>query len=217
MGDNFSKPLSVLTLPTLRRVVCLCLGLLFSLPLVADDIYKYVAADGTVTYSYLKPRSGTFEQLEPNCLISYIGCELSRSDWSRVPLNLSAYNELIYNVATRHGVEPALVRALIHAESNFNHQAVSRAGAQGLMQLMPATQKRFGVKNPYNVGQNVEAGTRLLKSLLLRYKNNIKFAAAAYNAGETAVERYQGVPPYEETQNYVRRVSQLYSRYRKEG
>ena len=85
------------------------------------------------------------------------------------------------------------------------------------MQLMPATQKRFGVKNPYNVGQNVEAGTKLLKNLLVRYRNNIKFVAAAYNAGETAVERYQGVPPYEETQNYVRRVTQLYARYRKMG
>jgi soluble lytic murein transglycosylase-like protein len=195
----------------MRLIVPLLLG-----PLTAggDEIFKYVAADGTVTYSAFKPRNGAFEKLEPTCLLSYIGCDLARSDWSRVPLNHTAYRQLILDVATRHKVDPALVRALIHAESNFNHEALSRAGAQGLMQLMPETQKLFGVKNPYNVGQNVDAGTRLLKQLLVKYRNDIKFAAAAYNAGETAVERYRGVPPYEETQNYVRRVSQLYSRYR---
>lgn len=186
-------------------------------PATAADIYKYVAADGTVTYSAFKPRRGSFEKLQPSCLLAYIGCDLARSDWSRVPLNHSAYRQLIADAASRHGVDPALLRALIHAESNFNHQAVSRAGAQGLMQLMPQTQKLFGVKDPYNVGQNVEAGTRLLKQLLMKYRNDIKIAAAAYNAGEKAVERYRGVPPYEETQNYVRRVSQLYTRYRKPG
>jgi len=188
-------------------------------PLTAggDEIFKYVAADGTVTYSAFKPRTGAFEQIEPSCLLSYIGCDLARADWNHVPLNHTAYRQLILDVATRHKVDPALVRAMIHAESNFNHEALSRAGAQGLMQLMPETQKLFGVKNPYNVGQNVEAGTRLMKQLLVKYRNDIKFAAAAYNAGETAVERYRGVPPYEETQNYVRRVTQLYHRYRKAG
>ncbi|HEY0721709.1 MAG TPA: lytic transglycosylase domain-containing protein [Gammaproteobacteria bacterium] len=180
----------------------------------ADEIFKYVAADGTVTYSAFKPQSGSFKKLEPSCLLSYIGCEQSHADWSHVPLNHAAYRQLITDTASRHGVDPALLRALIHAESNFNHQALSRAGAQGLMQLMPQTQKQFGVKDPYNVGENVEAGTRLLKRLLVKYRNDFKMAAAAYNAGEEAVERYRGVPPYEETQNYVRRVSQLYSRYR---
>jgi len=183
----------------------------------ADEIFKYVAADGTVTYSAFKPRSGSFEKLEPNCLLSYIGCDLARADWNHVPLNHTAYRQLITDVASRHGVDPALVRALIHAESNFNEQALSRAGAQGLMQLMPVTQKKFGVKNPYNVGQNVDAGTRLLKQLLVKYRNDVKIAAAAYNAGIDAVERYRGVPPYEETQNYVRRVTILYSRYRQHG
>lgn len=203
--------------PRARRGIVLWGALLLSVASPADEIFKYVDADGTVTYSAFKPRSGAFEKIEPNCLLSYLGCELSRADWSRIPLNTTAYQELIVEVTSRHGVDPALVRALIHAESNFNHQAKSRAGAQGLMQLMPATQSRYGVNNPYDVGQNIEAGTRLLKSLLVRYQNNIKFAAAAYNAGEKAVERYQGVPPYEETQNYVRRVTQLYGRYRRQG
>lgn len=217
MADNSGKKALFFHLPATLRLFPLCLGLTMAQPLAADEVYKYIASDGTVTYSYLKPSSGSYKRLQPNCLLSYIGCAMSHADWSRVPLNRDAYQELIYEVATRHGVDPALVRALIHAESNFNNRALSRAGAQGLMQLMPNTQKRFGVSNPYNVGQNVEAGTRLLKSLLVRYQNNIKYAAAAYNAGEEAVEHYGGVPPYEETQNYVRRVTVLYARYRKVG
>jgi len=191
--------------------------LLAAPPAGGDEIFKYVAADGTVTYSAFKPQNGAFKKLEPTCLLSYIGCDLARSDWSAVPLNHTAYRQLVAKMARRYHVDPALVRALIHAESNFNRQALSRAGAQGLMQLMPETQRRFGVKNPYNEIQNVDAGTRLLKQLLLKYRNNVKIAAAAYNAGVDAVERYRGVPPYEETQNYVRRVTQLYSRYRRSG
>lgn len=183
------------------------------LPAQAGEIYKYTAEDGTVTYSSQKPKSGAFKRFEPTCLLSYIGCDLARSDWGRVRLNRSAYRNEIASIAARHGVDPHLVRALVHAESNFNHKAVSRAGAQGLMQLMPATQRLLGVRNPYDVSQNLEGGTRLLKKLLDKYRYDIRLAAAAYNAGEDAVARYQGIPPYDETRNYVRRVSLLYSRY----
>ncbi len=182
-------------------------------PAAADKIYKYVDRSGTVTYSAQKPLAGPYQRLEPSCLFSYLGCALSHADWNRVPLNHSAYREQIEYAARMHDVDPALVRAVVHAESNFNYNAVSRAGAQGLMQLMPDTQRLFGVSDPFNVRQNLDAGTRLFKSLLKRYRNNIKLAAAAYNAGTSAVERYKGIPPYEETKNYVRRVSQLYVRY----
>lgn len=182
---------------------------------VATDIYKYTAADGTVTYSAEKPRSGRYEKLEPSCLLSYLGCKLSGSDWSsRVALNHRDYHHPIRQAAERHGLEPALVRAVVHAESNFNHRAVSRAGAQGLMQLMPKTQRTLGVRNPYDVHQNLDGGSRLLKELLARYRNDLRLAAAAYNAGPDAVERYRGIPPYAETRNYVRRVTQLYARYK---
>jgi len=198
-----------------RIAPCGLLGLLLAAaPVVANDIYKYTDDDGTVTYSGLKPLRGPYEKLEPNCLLSYIGCELSRSDWSRVPLNQRDYLQHIRDVAERHGLEPALVRAVVHAESNFNHRAVSRAGAQGLMQLMPKTQLQLGVRDPFDVHDNLDGGTRLLKELLNRYRNNLRFAAAAYNAGPEAVERYRGIPPYEETRNYVRRVTELYSRYK---
>lgn len=188
--------------------------LLVALPTTASEIYKYTAPDGTVTYSQDKPRSLHYEKLEPDCLFSYLGCTLSRSDWSRIPLNHRDYQQPIRQAAERHGLEPALIRAVVHAESNFNHRAVSRAGAQGLMQLMPKTQLKLGVRDPFDVHENLDGGTRLLKELLARYRNDIRLAAAAYNAGPDAVERYRGIPPYPETRNYVRRVTQLYSRYR---
>lgn len=177
------------------------------------EVYKYVS-NGITTYSAKKPDRGAFENIKPSCLLSYIGCELASSDWSRIKLNLHAFSQLIEKSAQTHTVDAALIRAVIHAESNFNHQARSKAGAEGLMQLMPATQKLLQVVNPYNARENIDGGTRLLKQLLKKYGNNIKHAAAAYNAGEAAVKRYRGVPPYEETQNYVQRVAQLYSRYR---
>lgn len=189
-------------------------GTLMLSDLVHAEVYKYVS-NGVVTYSADKPRRGSFESLNPSCLLSYIGCELARSDWSRIKLNHSAYRELIEQMASKHEVEAALIRAVIHAESNFNQRAKSKAGAEGLMQLMPTTQKKLRVNDPFNAWENIDGGTRLLKQLMQKYGNNIKHAAAAYNAGESAVERYRGVPPYEETQNYVKRVAQLYTRYRK--
>lgn len=177
------------------------------------EIYKYVN-NGVTTYSEEKPVKGAFENLKPSCLLSYIGCEMARSDWSRIKLNIKSFNDLIDQSARNHAVDAALIRAVIHAESNFNKEAISRAGAEGLMQLMPATQKLLQVKNPFDPRENIDGGTRLLKQLMKKYGNNITHAAAAYNAGEGAVTKYRGVPPYEETQNYVKRVAQLYSRYR---
>lgn len=180
---------------------------------VRAEVYKYVE-NGVITYSAEKPRHGTFDRLETGCLLSYIGCDMANSDWGHIPLNHKAFKEIIEESAQTHAVEAALIRAVIHAESNFNHQARSKAGAQGLMQLMPNTQRLLQVENPYDPRENINAGTRLLQGLLQKY-GNLRHAAAAYNAGEEAVERYRGVPPYEETRNYVRRVTQLYERYRR--
>ncbi len=180
---------------------------------VQAEIYKFVS-NGVVTYSENKPKDDIFESLQPNCLLSYIGCEMAHSDWRHVKLNHQAYRDLVTQSARDHAVDAALIRAVIHAESNFNHQAISRAGAEGLMQLMPATQKLLQVRNPFNARENIDGGTRLLKQLLEKYNDNIRHATAAYNAGEAAVQKYQGIPPYKETRNYVKRVEQLYSRYR---
>jgi soluble lytic murein transglycosylase-like protein len=116
----------------------------------------------------------------------------------------------IEQAASRHNVDPNLVRAVVKVESNFNPNAVSRKGAMGLMQLMPSTARQLKVKNPFDPEQNVDAGVRQLKQLLENYGGNVKLTLAAYNAGAGAVARSSGVPHYAETQNYVRRITNLY-------
>src|SRR5580704_8215726 len=112
--------------------------------------------------------------------------------------------------AARHNVDPNLVRAVVKVESNFNSNAVSRKGAMGLMQLMPSTARSLNVKNPFDAEQNVDAGVRHLKQLLENYGGDVNLTLAAYNAGAGAVARSSGVPHYAETQNYVRRITNLY-------
>ena len=115
-------------------------------------------------------------------------------------------NELVANIARQHDVEPSLVDSVIRVESNYNPNAVSPKGAQGLMQLIPSTARRFGVNDTFHPQQNIEGGVRYLKYLMQLYKGDERLALAAYNAGEGAVAKYKGIPPYPETQNYVYQV-----------
>jgi soluble lytic murein transglycosylase-like protein len=119
-------------------------------------------------------------------------------------------NAAIERAATRHNVDPDLVRAVVKVESNFNPRAVSRKGAMGLMQLMPFTARQLNVSNPFDPEQNVDAGVRHLKRLLENFGGDVKLTLAAYNAGSGAVMRNSGIPPYAETRNYVKRITQLY-------
>lgn len=129
-------------------------------------------------------------------------------------LNREAYNETILGLANEHAVDPALVRAVIHAESSFNPTAVSRTGAMGLMQLMPGTAARFGVGNAFDPQENIRGGVTYLRFLLDKFNGDVRLAAAGYNAGEGAVMKYGGVPPYSETTEYVARVLELHEKYR---
>src|SRR5437868_4144968 len=129
---------------------------------------------------------------------------------SNAPVNPQQVDAAIEQAAARHNVDPNLVRSVIKVESNFNPNAVSRKGAMGLMQLMPSTARSLHVTNPFDPQQNVDAGVRHLKKLLESYGGNIRLSLAAYNAGAGAVARSSGVPRYSETQNYVRRITELY-------
>jgi len=118
---------------------------------------------------------------------------------------------MVREVSAEHGLDPRFVDALVQVESAYNPRAVSRKGAQGLMQLMPATADRLDVDDPFDPEQNVRGGIRELDRLIDRYSGNLQLALAAYNAGEGAVERYRGIPPYRETRNYVARIMSLYT------
>ena len=124
--------------------------------------------------------------------------------------------ELIQAFAAEHDLDPALIEAVIQVESNFNRKAVSRKGAQGLMQLMPSTIWRLSVGDAYDPHENIGAGVRYLRQLLDRFQGDLTLALAAYNAGENAVLRYKGVPPYQETRDYVTKVLSLYRRRQRE-
>ncbi|HEV7763612.1 MAG TPA: lytic transglycosylase domain-containing protein [Thermoanaerobaculia bacterium] len=123
------------------------------------------------------------------------------------PLFQSKYNEIIIEASRHHDVDAALVSAVIKAESDYNPRIVSHKGARGLMQLMPATAKRFGVTNSFDPRENIFAGTRYLRWLLKKFDGNADFAVAAYNAGEGNVWKYEGVPPFRETVNYINRIA----------
>lgn len=123
-----------------------------------------------------------------------------------------AYSELVVSAARKHKVDWRLVEAVVAVESNYNARAISPKGARGLMQLMPNTAKLYSVKDPYDPGENIEAGVRHLKMLLERYEGKLEFVLAAYNSGERAVDRYRGIPPYQETRSYVKKVLQRYQR-----
>jgi hypothetical protein len=175
-------------------------------------VYRY-KKDGVTHYTNRRPVGQRVDVLF-TYIESCFACTLRGGvDFGNVALNTSAFVAEIASAAADAGIDAAFVRAVIHAESAFNPNALSNKGAQGLMQLMPATAKRFGVTDAFSAADNIRGGTRYLAWLLKRFNGDTRLAAAGYNAGEGAVDRHAGVPPYEETQRFVERVGVLHGRY----
>jgi soluble lytic murein transglycosylase-like protein len=178
---------------------------IFSGPACAD-IYKYVDTEGVIHLTNVPTDNGVKYVLimrEKRILLD-----------KKLGEHISTYDNLIIKASEKHNVEPALIKAIIKAESNFNHRAVSRKGARGLMQLMPATASSLQVQDSFHPENNIEGGVRYLRYLLNYFNGNLPFALAAYNAGENAVIRHRGIPPYRETQMYVQRVLSYLDKFR---
>ena len=176
-----------------------------------SQIYTYVDADGLRHYTDV-PDNNRYRLL----ILSPRERTASGDRYDAMLLaKAGRYDSIIERAATAASVEPNLLRAVIVVESGFNSRAVSKRGAMGLMQLMPATATRFGVSNPYDPLQNVHAGARYLKFLIDRFGQDVRLALAAYNAGEDAVDRNGGqIPPFSETMAYVPRVMKIYQMLR---
>lgn len=155
------------------------------------------AASEVASYVSSRP-AGTSTSTDPNYAVLSRGRRISSQE----------IDDVIEKTAQKHSVDANLVRALIKQESNFNPSAVSNKGAMGLMQLMPGTARQLGVSDPFDPQQNVDAGVKHLKQLLDNYNGDVRLGLAAYNAGEGAVARNHGVPPYRETQDYVKRITE---------
>lgn len=186
--------------------------------LVQGQVYSYVQ-DGVRHYTSKRPKNvanaSAVRTIRYSFMETCYACAARPGvNFGKVRLNTDAFRDEIAAAASQFGVDEAIVRAIIHAESAYNPNALSRVGAQGLMQLMPATARRFGVSNPFEPAQNIRGGVQYLAWLLKRFNGDLTLAAAGYNAGEGAVDKYKGVPPYSETQRYVVRVAQLAERYR---
>ncbi len=179
-------------------------------PKPGNRIYKYLKG-GTPSFSDVPPAKIPYAIYTPSCYACNVN---SNINWHTTPLHLQTFGEEIAQAARQFGVDPALVRAVIHAESGFNPRARSNKGAKGLMQLMPATAAMLGVTDALQPSDNIRGGTRYLAEQLTRFNNDIGLVAAAYNAGPGAVQKYAGIPPYAETQVYVQRVKILLQRYK---
>ena len=191
----------------LNRCITLavCLGILVVYPTsIGGEIISFTGPDGRRIYSNTPniaiPLARSSPTPEPSAPL--------RTRRSRqLPARIS---RLIDRISRKHEIDPELVKVVARVESNYNPRATSHKGALGIMQLLPATAKRFGVSNAYDPAQNIEGGVRYLKFLSDRFRGNLSLVLAGYNAGENAVQRHGGIPPYRETQEYVRRIRRLY-------
>ncbi len=183
------------------------LAVLLAVSNASAGFYSYVDGNGVIHISNV-PVSNRYNWIMPEKSDSSGGLNGNSNGNASV-----VYDTLISNVSRRYGVDPNLVKAVVRAESDYNPSAVSRAGARGLMQLMPETARMMGVKDIHNPVDNINGGTRYLSSLIKKFNGKLPMALAAYNAGEGAVRSYGRIPPYKETQMYVKKVLRFYDHY----
>ncbi len=201
----------------MRRSITCPLAVLFAALTVASlearaDIYSFTDERGVVHFTNIPGLDRRYKLIRREA-----GSSIPRSGqaWMPSEADIRRFSSIVDVAARSHGVEPALVQAVITAESGFNPNALSRKGASGLMQLMPDTARRYGVQNIFDPVENVHGGVRYLRDLLAMFNGDMRLALAGYNAGENAVIRAGNkVPPYVETQNYVPKVIDLYHRFR---
>ena len=202
------------SLNTLFVSFILLLVVLINLQPTNAAIYVYITPDGSNLISDKKIKKPGY-QLKRSYKTKPYRSGGRKNPYLAKPVK-SQYDALIVNLALQYGLEPSFIKSVIHVESAFDNQAISHAGAMGLMQLMPATAASYElVDNHFDARKNIEAGVRHMKDLMERYDSDKKLVLAAYNAGAGAVSKYNGIPPYKETQDYVVKVMALYSKYKK--
>jgi soluble lytic murein transglycosylase-like protein len=167
------------------------------------DIYLYVDRQGVMHFTNT-PTSGKFKVYMSN-----------KPKYRKALYNIKSYDDVISEAATRNGISSSLLKAVIHVESYFNPKAVSKKGALGLMQIMPENLDALNINDPFDPWENIMGGAYYFKTMLERFSGQVDLALAAYNAGPTAVEKYNDIPPYPETQRYVRKVMRAFRIYRK--
>ncbi len=202
-----------LRVPRLRRNrgvgLGVCLFILAADPILTGaEIVSFTGPDGRRIFS--NTDGGTYRSRTPPLAPVESGPAPVSPAKGQPPAGI---RDLFDQIAGKHGLDPELVKAVARVESNYKTWAVSSKGALGIMQLLPATAKRFGVANAFDPGQNIEGGVRYLKFLRGLFPENLPWVLAAYNAGENAVRKYRGIPPYRETQDYVRKITQLYDQH----
>jgi soluble lytic murein transglycosylase len=196
MDRNFLKLIGIFSLALIVLLVVV-------LP-VRADIYRYIDENGVMHFTNA-PTSSIYKfsiylKEKPKVIARYSSSE--------------KYDDLISDASERYGVSFPLLKAIIKAESDFDPHAVSKKGATGLMQIMPENFKPLGIRDPFDPWQNINAGARYFKQMYDRFKGKLTLSLAAYNAGPTAVDHYKTIPPYEETEEYVRRVMKYYYNYK---